>query len=121
MTRADDGQSWGVSDRGLQQERTSLAWERTGLALIVASLLGFRFLQRHGLWLPAVAALPFALAGSGIIVRAQRQYMALHRTMREAGNVADPRFVRLLGIAVTVFCGSALVAAGAWAILLAAA
>lgn len=46
------------TDGGLQPERTSLAWQRTAISFVAASLLFLRWLTQHG----AVVALVVAVA-----------------------------------------------------------
>lgn len=75
-------------DQGLQPERTSLAWRRTALALVVGSLLALRILSsRAGGWalLPAVLGTAMALA---VLVLSHRRYERQRRQI-EGGQAAD--------------------------------
>jgi uncharacterized membrane protein YidH (DUF202 family) len=69
------------SDPGLQPERTALAWRRTGLALVVGSLLGLRVLpQLMGPAGVAIAAVGVALA-LVVLAAAHRRYRRVHRIL----------------------------------------
>lgn len=77
-------------DRGMQQERTLLSWERTGLSLIAASLA----VGRHALGAPgAIYAVPCALvAACGVWI-----YFTSLRQGREArSSPREPRFGAIL-------------------------
>jgi putative membrane protein len=76
-------------DPGLQPERTTLAWRRTGLALTVGSLIGLRVLP------PLLGPAAFVLAGLGVVASlavlaaAHRRYRRVHRLLlaaRDAGH-----------------------------------
>ncbi|MGW0805475.1 DUF202 domain-containing protein [Nonomuraea sp. NPDC002799] len=72
-----------IWDRGLQSERTRLAWVRTAVALATGGLGAAGLSARHGL--PALAVLVFALAalcGGALLIRTgarfRRVQAALH-------------------------------------------
>ncbi len=96
-----------AADRGLQQERTALAWSRTGLALFVAALVVGRLaLGSVG---PAVLV-PVALAAacSGwVVVVSWRHGRGPKISARQAGFGAvrpDGRVPGLVALAVAVLC-----------------
>ncbi|HEY0187241.1 MAG TPA: DUF202 domain-containing protein [Cellulomonas sp.] len=70
---------------GVQPERTALAWQRTGLALVVGSLGGARLLEPAtgpAVWLLAVAG---ALA-AGLLIRAGRRRARRWQAVLDAGH-----------------------------------
>ncbi len=79
-------------DKGLQPERSALAWQRTALSIAVGSLIFGRILSTSlGLWalLPMVAGLTM----SGVLgLKAHRRYAHHHRTLTSGeGLLADGR------------------------------
>jgi len=97
-----------VFDRGLQHERTALAWDRTGLAMAVASAL---LLRRPG----QVAAIWFEAAGLAylgiafiVFIAGLRRYDRLHAILREGRPVIDQALIRLTGISTSGFAAIAL-------------
>ncbi|HEX4813467.1 MAG TPA: DUF202 domain-containing protein [Nonomuraea sp.] len=80
-----------VWDRGLQSERTRLAWVRTAVMLATGGLGAAGLTARHGLPPPAVAAFALAALCGGVLltrtrVRFRRVQAALH-----GGRPLDPR------------------------------
>ena len=72
-----------VFDDGLQLERTTLSWQRTLLALVVASLAAARGLQPllgDASWLIAGLGVAAGLVGS---ILARRRYVAAHRHLKD--------------------------------------
>ncbi|NED99335.1 DUF202 domain-containing protein [Phytoactinopolyspora halotolerans] len=96
-----DGEPERTFDPGAQNERTALAWTRTGLALLLAVVLASR-LTAGPLGLAALAfgllTAPFAAA---ILVLARRRYQLAHRSLRRAGHLPDGR-LPALAAAVTL-------------------
>ena len=80
----------GPWDRGLQPERTALAWRRTGLALTVGSLIGLRVLP------PLLGPAAYVLAGLGVVASlavlaaAHRRYRRVHRLLLAARQAGGP-------------------------------
>lgn len=66
-------------DVGLQPERTSLAWQRTGLAMAVGALVALRILpELLGPWAMVPAGVGLAMA-IGVLVAAHLRYRRYHR------------------------------------------
>lgn len=70
-----------VWDPGLQPERTRLAWQRTSLGLLSASLIVARFVGQHAIGTGiGIAALACLLAG-GIGILSTRRYHSVHQRL----------------------------------------
>lgn len=82
-----------VFDRGLQQERTALAWDRTAVSLMVAGALFVRAGSapygdlRH---LPGIAAIA---AGIWLLWHAYRVYTRRHVLLRAEASPTEPQLV----------------------------
>lgn len=77
-----------AADRGLQPERTELAWRRTALSLGIAALVGFRVISDAFGDASWVVAILFAIVIAGAIwVSAHRRYTATSDAI--AGGRAD--------------------------------
>ncbi|MET7327701.1 DUF202 domain-containing protein [Nonomuraea sp. NPDC005650] len=79
-----------IWDRGLQSERTRLAWVRTAVALATGGLGAAGLSLRHGLPVPATVAFALAaLCGAVLLIRTgvrfRRVQVALH-----GGRPLDP-------------------------------
>ncbi|WP_129666949.1 DUF202 domain-containing protein [Phytoactinopolyspora endophytica] len=82
-------------DPGAQNERTALAWTRTGLALLLAVVLASR-LTAEPLGLAALAfGLVVAPIAVAILVLARRRYGAAHRSLHVAQPLPDGRLPAL--------------------------
>lgn len=85
-------------DPGLQHERTALAWDRTGLALIITGALLVRAGAppyddlRH---LPGYLAIGF---GAVLFWWAARRYEIRRHALRGGASVVRPGLVRVIGI-----------------------
>lgn len=103
-------------DKGLQPERTALAWRRTSLALVVGAIICIRVLPGMlGAWaaIPAGAGL---LAAIGVFVASHRRYDTHHRLLTSAEHdripLADglmPAFVAAMGLGGGILILSAIV------------
>lgn len=90
--------------RGLQRERTALAWDRTGLALIAAGLLTVRAAGPPYVgWLPVPGYLT-TLLGAGVLVHAGRRY---GKDAEDTAPIA-PWLTRIVGGTVTLLGAYAL-------------
>lgn len=108
MTRARPSE---VFDAGLQQERTSLAWERTAISIMVAGLLLSRFAATERFWLLATVGMAQVVLGAGLLVWAASHYEDLHGSLRNGGDILFPVGARVVGTVTVVGTGAALVAA----------
>ena len=99
-----------VHDTMLQQERTALAWERTGFTSIVAGLLFVRTASR---WHPLLTLIGFAqvLFGCGLLIWAGYHYDKLHGPLRAGDSPVHPSATRAVGLVTAAFTGMAALAA----------
>ncbi|UFS59724.1 DUF202 domain-containing protein [Subtercola endophyticus] len=80
-------------DRGLQAERTALAWRRTALSLALGSLAAARVLAAaFGLWSYAIGMLGLA-ASALFLFSADRRYRRAHESL--VASSAAPTGARL--------------------------
>lgn len=100
-----------VFDTGLQHERTSLAWERTAISMMVAGLVLSRFAATEAFWLLAVGGMVQVAFGAVLLVWSGVHYEELHGTLRRGIDVVHPSAARWVGIATIVGTGAGLVAA----------
>lgn len=110
MTRAvdPDGAPHGVFDPALQHERTGMAWERTGIAMMVAGLLLARYAAEDAHLAVAVVGIIQVMVGAGVMVWAGRRYESLHGPLRAGEAVTHPSAVRLIGLTTVAFTAVAL-------------
>lgn len=104
----DDGApAPGPIDPGLQAERTSLAWERTAIAVMVAGVLLARYEADD---LPAAAAVGLAatVAGAALLVWSGVQPDD-PRPAGPEGTAAKLAMVRVLGLGTVTFLAAAVV------------
>ena len=95
-------------DRGLQPERTTLSWSRTGLALVTVSAVFLRWLPHYG---PAMLLLPLLTLVCAIVITMTHNRRT-HRAV--AGIQAEPnRHVDVVQPVAFLALVGALVALGA--------
>lgn len=98
-------------DGGLQPERTSLAWGRTLLTLIVTACFFLRWMQWHG-WLAARLALACLLLALFVWVMQRLRYRA------GAMGICNSRLAPALSSVLLVGLGvAAMAAVSIWAIV----
>jgi uncharacterized membrane protein YidH (DUF202 family) len=100
-----------VFDLGLQHERTSLAWERTAISVVVAGLLLSRFAATEGFWLLAAGGMGQVTFGAVLLVWAGTHYEDLHGPLRLGTDVVHPSAARWVGFATIAGTGAGLIAA----------
>jgi putative membrane protein len=90
-------------DYGAQVERTSLAWTRTGLAMLVGTLIMARMTaDRLGASAIGTTAVAFAAALAALIF-ARRRYRKAHRALHRGDRLPDgklPAVVALSGFLI---------------------
>lgn len=95
-------------DKGLQHERTALAWERTAISLMVAGVVLGRFAAVEAFWAAAVVGLAIVVIGGGLLVWAGSHYDDLHGILRAGSSVVYPTVVRLIGLTTVTVTATAL-------------
>ncbi len=86
-------------DKGLQPERSALAWQRTALSIAVGSLIFGRILSTSlGVWALLPMLVGLAMAGA-LGLKAHRRYAHHHRTLTSGhGFLADGRLNAVLAL-----------------------
>jgi len=100
-----------VFDGGLQHERTSLAWERTAISMMVAGIVLSRFAATEAFWLLAGAGMVQVVFAAALLVWSGTHYEELHGTLRDEGDILFPNGVRLVGMVTIAGSAAALIAA----------
>lgn len=100
-----------VFDAGLQHERTSLAWERTAISMMVAGLVLSRFAATEGFWILAAAGMAQVVFGAAVLVWSGAHYEELHGVLRRGTDVVHPGAARWIGVATIAGTGAGLVGA----------
>ena len=108
--RFDKDQPREVFDKGLQQERTVLSWERTAFSLIAIGALLLRGVDdpTQHVWLVVSSCVPFVTSAL-LLTMAPYRNRKLHARLRRAEDVRAHWSVR---ITTFTFMGAALVAVG---------
>lgn len=99
-----------VWDEGLQPERTFLAWQRTNLSLLAATVVVARLVALDNLLLGGIIAGLGLLIVSAITVRTQRRYRRVHRVLHAGdalpggrANLAMTGMLLLAGLGALAF------------------
>ncbi|MCY1294185.1 hypothetical protein D9M68_630080 [compost metagenome] len=98
------------SDDGLQPERTSLAWGRTLLALVVTACFFLRWMHSQG-WLGAGLAMACLLLGVFVWVALRLRYRAGAAGIRNNRLAPALSSVLLVGLGVTTMAALSIWAA----------
>jgi uncharacterized membrane protein YidH (DUF202 family) len=96
-----------VFDPGLQHERTSLAWERTAIASMVAGVLLARYAAQSLHFVFAFLGLGQVVGGAAILLWSGRHYENLHGRLRAGESPVHPVAATLVGAGSIVFTGVA--------------
>jgi uncharacterized membrane protein YidH (DUF202 family) len=99
-----------LSDRGLQNERTSLAWVRTGLGLAACALLAGRLAIVRGQPWAVGAALAAALLAVGVLGWSHDRYRRVKRQLGGPVDFALPALVLSGAVVVVGLLGLLLIA-----------
>ncbi len=101
----------------LANERTFLAWLRTGLALIAGGLAAAQFLPRLPLaHLREVIAVALLLLGATVSVRAVDHWARTERAIRLGEELPASRFPAVLALVIALGALLLVVAVLAWAL-----
>ncbi len=95
-------------DPPLPHERTSLSWERTGLATIVAGGALAKYAASDAHYLLGVIGAIWVAIGGFVLFWAEFRYDSLHGPLRAGANPVHPSMVRFVGIATVLFIAFAL-------------
>jgi uncharacterized membrane protein YidH (DUF202 family) len=97
-----------VHDAGLQQERTSLAWDRTGLAIMVTSGFLFRVIGQP--YPQAMHTLPIItfLIGLLLVASDRHRYLARWQRLQHGRDVTSWPATATVGITTTLLGFAAL-------------
>lgn len=91
---------------GLQYERTSLAWERTAIAIMVAGVAFSRLAVTTFHWALALAGVLQVMVGGAILLWSTLRYQSGHATVSD-GEIVAPRATRIVGLVTVLFAGLA--------------
>ena len=100
-----------VFDLGLQQERTTLAWNRTGLSMIVCGSL---LVRDHGDTAPIVFLMiggATSILGTWMLVAAGLRYRQMDKALRASQNVTSYRWIRAIATCTLLFAVAVVVRA----------
>lgn len=105
-----------VWDAGLQPERTQLAWQRTGLALLACSLVISKLVSLENMVFGAVIAFTALVMAVLVVLSSRKRYqranIALHH---EIGFLPDGRInLTMVGLLVVMGVGALTFVALTW-------
>lgn len=98
-----------LADRGLQAERTALAWERTAISLVVLAVVLTRVAAIERWWPFAAAGVALTAVGAAVLVWAGSHHEDLHGPLRRGEQVVHPLAARVTGLVALAGCGLSLV------------
>ncbi|MDH3226603.1 MAG: DUF202 domain-containing protein [Thermoleophilia bacterium] len=101
----------GEFEAGLQHERTSLAWERVAVSMMIVGILLARFAAVDGHLAIAGVGLLQTVFGGGVLVWAGWNYEELHGPRGPHLGLARPGAAHLVGASTVAFTGTVLLLA----------
>ena len=93
-----------LSEEGLPEERTALAWERTAISTMVIGVLIARYAALSLHWVIGIAGLVVVAVGGAMLVWAGSRYDELQNA---TDSHAHPTAVRVVGTFAVVLTGTA--------------
>jgi uncharacterized membrane protein YidH (DUF202 family) len=96
-------------DPGVQHERTALAWERTGLAAILAGAGLARVASTHFHYVLGTIGAVWVAIGGLVLFWSSWRYEALHGPLRAGDSPVHPSMARFVGVTTIGFIGFSLV------------
>ncbi|MGF1596892.1 MAG: DUF202 domain-containing protein [Acidimicrobiales bacterium] len=106
------GETSGIGEAGgLQHERTSLAWERTGIAMMVSGLVLVRFAELNGLIRLSGIGVIETVGGGLLLWWAARHDDELHNPAAPASAVPRVGQARVMGLSTVAFTSVSLLIA----------
>ncbi|MEY2975123.1 MAG: hypothetical protein RIR49_1543 [Actinomycetota bacterium] len=100
-----------IFDKGVQHERTALAWERTAIAAMVAGAILARYASTHDHFVLGALGVAWVVFGGGVLFWSGWHYEDLHGPLREGRSPTHVTASRVMGISTVAFVGIALVLA----------
>jgi len=92
-----------IFDFGVQQERTSLAWERTSIAMMTAGVILTRYAAGDARSVFVLIGLLQVATGGAILLWTAWHYEELHAPLRDGTGITHPNAVRTVGVATLWF------------------
>jgi uncharacterized membrane protein YidH (DUF202 family) len=96
-------------DHGLQNERTALAWTRTGLALLATGLIMVRVMGSTAPVLATALAVTSVVLAGWTLTAATRRYRRAGRRLASAAPLPDGQLPALITVLTTGIGGAGLV------------
>ncbi|HKX74094.1 MAG TPA: DUF202 domain-containing protein [Acidimicrobiia bacterium] len=101
-----------IFDPAVQHERTALAWERTGVALMVGGALLAKHAMDFRMAWAEVIGLLVAASGAATLLWSARRYEALHGLLRSGSDVTQPAMLKAVAWATMALSAGALLLIG---------
>jgi uncharacterized membrane protein YidH (DUF202 family) len=100
-----------IFDKGMQAERTALAWERTAIASMVAGVLMARYAAVSSHFVFAGFGIAQVVLGAALLLWSAGHYDDLHGPLHAGLSPVHPTAARRVGLAAVLFTGAGLVLA----------